>query len=76
MNQIFLAIVFIINGELGFIPGWYPIQMDSRSYCETARIRLEEQAQIMFENSDNSSVQGVYCGTAEEITNIINSKKT
>jgi hypothetical protein len=66
MEQIFLAIVFIINGEAAFLPGWYPLEIESIERCETAAIMLERQAEMIFSDSD-LEVAGIYCGTANEI---------
>lgn len=65
MEQIFIAIVFWLNGETVFLPGWYPYPMENRERCENALILLDEQAESIFSN--RIEVAGIFCGTQQEI---------
>lgn len=61
MEQILIAVFFIINGEPTLVEGWYPMQLPSMEVCEEAKILVEQQ----LEHMTGDSV--VFCGTVEEI---------
>jgi exonuclease III len=73
MEQILLAIFFVINGEITMIEGWYPRPQESMEICEQ---RQEFMTNYMRTLSDMPEIAGIFCGTQDQIQDqidIINS---
>lgn len=61
MEQIILAVFFIINGEPTLVDGWYPLSYSNRDDCVIGQTRVEQQLDFSGSNAV------VFCGTQEEI---------
>ena len=74
MSQIFLAIIFMINGQPTIIDGWEMREYSNMKICNTRK----EFMQNYISGIDNLPDVGViYCGTEDEIQHqitILNSK--
>jgi hypothetical protein len=64
MDQILLAILFYVNGEVSIIEGWHPREQPSMDVCEQ---RKEFTLKSMESIEDFDNLAGVFCGTQEEI---------
>lgn len=70
MEQIFLAIVFIINSKPVFLPGWLPLEQSSIEVCnERKRFVID----YITNNDLGVEFGGVYCGTQKQIQKQIDS---
>ncbi len=73
LEQIFLAILFSIGGEITFIEGWMPLPVENQDICEIRKSRLQEQVDIIFDSSNsNIEVAAIICGTQLDIQHQIN----
>jgi len=61
MNEIFLAIFFIVNGEPTIIDGWAPLAMESMEDCVKGKASVETRIEYM------QTEAVVFCGTREQI---------
>ena len=66
MEQLFIAVVFLINGQPMFLDGRGPRPVPSMEVCEERKLMLEEQISLM-DFANNIEFQQVVCGTNDEI---------
>ena len=65
--KVLLAIIFLVQGEPTIVEGYFPLEMESREYCEMRKD---------FTEAYLATVPGmpefrVVCGTQEEIQSVI-----
>jgi len=61
--DIYLAILFVVNGELSIIDGWHPIIQPNIEACETRQEFLDTQIEFF----DDLPEHVILCGTHDEI---------
>lgn len=69
MKEIFLVILFNINGELAIIDGFYPLQVSQIQECEQ---RKEFAEGYLPQIEDLPEVTAIICGDKDDIDHQIN----
>lgn len=69
MKEIFLVILFNINGELTIIDGFYPLQVNQMQVCEQRKEFAEGYLPLL---EDIPEVAAIICGGKDEIEKQIN----
>lgn len=63
MEQVLLAVFFLINGKATIVDGWEPRIQSTEKICLMRKELLEQQLIVMF--GEDKTV--VFCGTLDEI---------
>lgn len=64
MKEIFLAVIFMINGQTAMIDGWHPRQHPDMESCN---IKKEFMEHYVVTTKGLPEVGEIYCGTQEQI---------
>lgn len=64
MKEIFLVILFNINGELTIIDGFYPLQVSQMQECEQRKEFAEGYLPLL---EDIPEVAAIICGDKDDI---------